>query len=69
MPETDDECLVVFDNGPIRNLAHTTEMPAWVTTCTQMKEDGYRFSLADTACGELINQRATGSISDRDSRG
>lgn len=66
MSRTGNECLVVFDTGPIRNLAHTAEMPTWVTTCSQMKEDGYRFSLADNACAELINQRVTGSIGDRD---
>jgi hypothetical protein len=66
MSRTGDECLVVFDTGPIRNLAHTAEMPTWVTTCRQMKEDSYRFSLADNACAELINQRVTGSIGNRD---
>jgi hypothetical protein len=30
-----------------------------------MKADGYHFSLADHACGELINQRSRGSIDDR----
>ena len=58
-------CVVVLDTGPVRDLAHGCAIPDWVASFSQMKADGYCFSLADNACAELINQRSRGSIDDR----
>lgn len=60
-----DECLVVLDTGPVRELAHATEIPGWVGMFSRMVADGYRFSLAEHACAELMNQRSKGAIDDR----
>ena len=57
-------CDVVFDTGPVRDLAHVKVTPAWVATFANMRQDGFRFSLADHAFGELLGQRARGSIED-----
>ncbi|WP_354119081.1 hypothetical protein [Bradyrhizobium sp. LA6.12] len=58
--------MVVLDTGPVRELAHSPRAPHWVSSFSAMKAHGYQFSLADHACGELINQRSRGSINDRD---
>lgn len=55
-------CLVVLDTGPAREIAEEAVLPSWVEPFLKMKEDGYRFSLADNACAELMHQRARGSI-------
>jgi hypothetical protein len=59
-------CEVVLDTGPVRDLVHGSTIPDWVCIFSKMKAEGYRFSLADNACAELINQRSRGSIDDRD---
>lgn len=60
-----DGCVtVILDTGPARDLAHSSTAPEWVASLSQMKSDGYHFSLADNACAELINQRSRGSIDD-----
>ena len=64
MSSTEQGCMVVLDTGPVRNLAHDSAVPDWVGTFSEMKADGYRFSLADNACAELINQWSRGSIDD-----
>jgi hypothetical protein len=60
-----EKCLVVLDTGPVRDLAHAPEIPGWVGSFARMTADGYRFSLADHACAELMNQRSKGAIDDR----
>ena len=59
-----DRCAVIFDTSPARNLAYVSSTPDWVDTFAQMREQGYSFSLADHACGELIAQRSRGAITD-----
>lgn len=60
-----EKCLVVLDTGPVRDLAHAPEIPGWIGSFARMTADGYRFSLADHACAELMNQRSKGAIDDR----
>jgi hypothetical protein len=55
-------CLVVLDTGPAREIAEAAALPSWVEPFLKMKEDAYRFSLAENACAELMHQRARGSI-------
>jgi hypothetical protein len=64
MTSVQSGCVVVLDTGPVRDLAHCSQIPSWVGSFSRMKADGYRFSLADCACAELINQRSRGSIKD-----
>lgn len=58
----DDQCMVVLDTSPVRNIAHATETPAWVATFAEMSKAGYSFSLADGALTELLFQYLRGSI-------
>lgn len=57
-------CTVVLDTGPVRDLAHSSNIPQWVSSFAAMRGDGYRFSLADQGGAELLNQKRRGSISD-----
>ena len=60
----EDRCRVVLDTGPVRDLAHITELPDWTNAFSRMMADGYCFSIADHACAELLNQRSKGAIDD-----
>ncbi|MGB8417684.1 hypothetical protein [Paraburkholderia sp.] len=60
----DDQCIVVLDTSPARNLAHVETLPRWVETFAEMANSGYSFSLADGALAELLAQRSSGRIPD-----
>jgi hypothetical protein len=64
MSLTQNGCLVVLDTGPAREIAEEADLPEWIPSFLKMKGEGYRFSLADNACAELINQRAKDAIKD-----
>lgn len=59
---SEDQCIVVLDTSPARNLAHAESLPEWIDTFAAMSEDGYSFSLADGAFAELLAQRSSGRI-------
>ena len=65
MSFTEDGCRVVLDTAPAREIAEEAVLPDWVPSFLMMRGEGYRFSLADNACAELMNQRARGSIRDQ----
>lgn len=56
----DDQCIVVIDTSPIRNIAESGFVPPWVGTFAAMVKDGYSFSLADVTFAELLSQRLSG---------
>lgn len=56
----DDQCIVVIDTSPIRNIAESGSVPPWVGTFAAMAKDGYSFSLADVTFAELLSQRLSG---------
>jgi len=58
----DEQCMVVLDTSPVRNIAHASATPPWVATFAEMARDGYSFSLADGALTELLSQCLRGSI-------
>lgn len=60
----DEQCLVVLDTSPVRDVAYASETSPWVPTFGTMAKDGYSFSLADDAFAELISQHARGSTTD-----
>jgi hypothetical protein len=63
-----DACRVVLDTSPARDLAHALEAPEWTRTFALMRSDGYAFSLADHAFGELMSQRKRNAIDDAGQR-
>jgi hypothetical protein len=52
----DEQCMVVLDTNPVRNIAHASQTPRWVATFAEMSKDGYSFCLADGAFTELLAQ-------------
>lgn len=58
----DEQCMVVLDTSPVRNIAYETSTPAWVATFADMSANGYSFSLADGALTELLAQHIRGAL-------
>lgn len=56
------EVIVVLDTSVARGLGFSSQ-PDWVETFASMSRDGYRFSLADVALGELLLQVRDGRTS------
>ncbi|AWY49893.1 hypothetical protein I6H08_36715 (plasmid) [Burkholderia gladioli] len=62
----DDQCIVVLDTSPVRDIAYESSTPPWVATFEKMADAGYSFSLADNAVTELLNQRLDGRLTEAD---
>ncbi|WP_342613490.1 hypothetical protein [Burkholderia ambifaria] len=60
----DDQCIVVLDTSPARDLAYGPTLPDWVATFEKMANAGYSFSLADNALTELLNQHIDGRLNE-----
>lgn len=56
------KCVVVLDTSTARGLAYQKNAPQWVSIFSEMKKDGYLFSLGDAAFMELFVKNQSGAM-------